>query len=293
MGTPRQRHRVPGCSRVAVVGHRSEPAGYAEWVPSPPLRRYIARVWTSGRVPTSGPVPSVPQASEPVLPDGCIDIIWNGVRLFVAGPDTVPNWADAGGPFAVGLRFRPGMAPLFLNTPAREILDQRLDLELFWTEAGAIGEELADCPNLLRAASVLERRVASLLGGIREPDPAVEAAAVLWAAGGDTAPTAELARRAGVSERQLHRRFLPAVGYGPKLLQRVLRLQAFLSACRDPRPSLAELAARVGYADQAHLNREARALAALTPARLRASRTEVRIVQDAGSPGQLQPPDDT
>jgi hypothetical protein len=45
---------------------------------------------------------------EPVLPDGCMDIIWDGDRLFVAGPDTGPNQTGADGPFAVGVRFSPG-----------------------------------------------------------------------------------------------------------------------------------------------------------------------------------------
>ena len=215
-----------------------------------------------------------------------MDVIWNGTRLFVAGPDTLPNWAGAGGTFAVGLRFRPGMAPLFLNVSARELRDQRLDLGLFWSEAARIEEELADCSGLRRAAGVLERRIASRLGGIGEPDPAVEGAAVLWAAGGDLAPQAELARHAGLSERQLHRRFRAAVGYGPKRLQRVLRLQAFLAACRDPRPSLAELAACVGYADQAHLNRETRALAGLTPARLRSARVASDSFKTPGAPSR-------
>ena len=291
MGAARQRLRVRGWGGVAaltrqtgaVLGPGEEPAGYNEWAPSRPLRRYVACAWTSVRAPVFEPASPVQPVSEPVLPDGGMDIIWNGTRLFVAGPDTAPSWTDAGGAFAVGLRFRPGMAPLFLDTSACETRDQRLDLELFWADAEAVGQELAECSSLRRAATVLERRVASLLGGIREPDPAVETAAALWAAGGGAAPTAELARRAGLSERQLHRRFLPAVGYGPKLLQRILRFQAFLSASRDPRASLAHLAARVGYADQAHLTRETRALAALTPARLRAARTEVRIVQDAGA----------
>jgi AraC-like DNA-binding protein len=40
------------------------------------------------------------------------------------------------------------------------------------------------------------------------------------------------------------------------------------------------LAFRVGYADQAHLSREARILAGRTPAELRAPRVRVRNVQD-------------
>ncbi|HEV7175962.1 MAG TPA: helix-turn-helix domain-containing protein, partial [Solirubrobacteraceae bacterium] len=72
------------------------------------------------------------------------------------------------------------------------------------------------------------------------------------------------------SERQLQRRFLAAVGYGPKMLQRVLRLRRFLATAKfDVALSgLAAAAAGAGYADQAHLTRECRALTGLTPGQL-------------------------
>jgi AraC-like DNA-binding protein len=80
---------------------------------------------------------------------------------------------------------------------------------------------------------------------------------------------AELAWRAGLSERQLHRRCVAAFGYGPKTLDRVLRLQRFLALGRaDPTAGLARLAADAGYADQAHLGHDCRALAGATPAEL-------------------------
>ena len=74
--------------------------------------------------------------------------------------------------------------------------------------------------------------------------------------------------------RQLRRRCHAAVGYGPKTLQRVLRFRRFVSRIDAGLPSgqaahdLAALAVQVGYADQAHLTRECRALAGLTPAAL-------------------------
>jgi len=95
----------------------SGPAGYVEWTAPLPLRRYVVCSWTGGL--RSGGAGS----PEPVLPDGCMDIIWDGERLFVAGPDTVPNPTAAEGPFVVGVRFRPGMGPRFLGVPADELRD--------------------------------------------------------------------------------------------------------------------------------------------------------------------------
>jgi AraC-like DNA-binding protein len=60
-----------------------------------------------------------------------------------------------------------------------------------------------------------------------------------------------------------------AFGYGPKTLDRVLRLQRFLALGRaEPAAGLARLAADAGYADQAHLGHECRALAGATPGEL-------------------------
>jgi AraC-like DNA-binding protein len=89
-------------------------------------------------------------------------------------------------------------------------------------------------------------------------------------------PVAALADAIGLSERQLHRRCLAAFGYGAKTLDRVLRLQRFLEQGRSAhgRPAhgrpggLAQLAADAGYADQAHLAHDCRALADATPAAL-------------------------
>jgi AraC-like DNA-binding protein len=67
-----------------------------------------------------------------------------------------------------------------------------------------------------------------------------------------------------VSERRLRRRFVQAVGYGPATYLRVSRFQRAVALA--PRvPGLAALAAAAGYADQAHLSRDCRALTGLTP----------------------------
>jgi AraC-like DNA-binding protein len=69
---------------------------------------------------------------------------------------------------------------------------------------------------------------------------------------------------AAVSERRLRRRFVQAVGYGPATYLRVSRFQRAVALAPHV-PGLAALAAAAGYADQAHLSRDCRALTGLTP----------------------------
>jgi AraC-like DNA-binding protein len=64
----------------------------------------------------------------------------------------------------------------------------------------------------------------------------------------------------GLSSRQLRRRCLDAFGYPPKVLQRVLRFDAAMRLAWRGVP-FASVAFEAGYADQAHLAREVRALA--------------------------------
>lgn len=245
---------------------------YLEWAPRRELRRHVSCTWVG---PVAGADP------EPVLPDGCMDIIWDGERLFVAGPDTRAVSDDAISRPTVGIRFRPGIGSLFLGPPAFELRDCRLDLSSLWADASSIADRLSATGHVSDARALLEEAVAARLANDPSPDTVVEGAVRAWRMDWRTATPSLLAERAGISERQLHRRFLAAVGYGPTYLRRVLRFQSFLQLSGEPRLGLGELAYRCGYADQAHLNRETAALAGRTPAQLRAVRMrDVRFVQD-------------
>jgi AraC-like DNA-binding protein len=71
-----------------------------------------------------------------------------------------------------------------------------------------------------------------------------------------------------ISQRQLRRRCEAAIGYPPKVLQRIVRFQRILAHARaheQAQPNLALLAAEHGYADQAHLTREFQRLAGRSP----------------------------
>jgi AraC-like DNA-binding protein len=106
-------------------------------------------------------------------------------------------------------------------------------------------------------AGALEEAAAARLAASGGPDPWAPRL-VGWLREGRSVRSA--ADRSGLSERQLHRRCLPLFGYGPKTLGRVLRFDRALALARSGRP-FAEVAADAGYADQAHLSREVRALA--------------------------------
>jgi AraC-like DNA-binding protein len=227
---------------------------YAERAVAPDLRSHLRCSWTT-----------LTRSSGVVLPDGCLDLMWIDGALVVAGPDTgaAPSGLGPGLEIAA-VRFRPGAAPAVLGLPASELRDRRVPLGELWPEATRIQQEVGDTADRVAA---LEAAVRRRLADAPPPDPVALAVAdrLLRRSGGVGA----LAERAGLSERQLHRRCLVAFGYGAKTLDRVLRLQRFLVLGRaDPSAGLAGLAVAAGYTDQAHLGHDCRALAAATPAEL-------------------------
>jgi AraC-like DNA-binding protein len=216
---------------------------------------------------------TVPRGDTPpphrVLPDGCVDLIWRGSDLVVAGPDRGPVMSSIeGGTTVVGLRLRPGVAGPALELPASELSEMRVPLDRVWGPAGAeISERIGAAEDPRARRGLLEETLLARRSGMENPDPLVLAATRRLGRPGSRVRA--LSTTLATSERQLLRRFRAAVGYGPKTLDRVLRFQRFLSrapAIAGGDEGLAWVAADLGYADQAHLTRDCRALSGLTPA---------------------------
>ncbi|MVN74994.1 helix-turn-helix domain-containing protein [Hymenobacter sp. HMF4947] len=75
-----------------------------------------------------------------------------------------------------------------------------------------------------------------------------------------------LAHDAGLSRRQLERRFLTEVGAPPKLYARIVRFNHVLQLlAASPAPSWQDIAYRCGYYDQAHFIREFRFFTGKSP----------------------------
>ena len=251
---------------------------YLEAMPAPALRAHFRCVWMQAIAADSG-------GPATVVPDGCVDILWRNGRLSVAGPDmTASSPVLRPGSTVVGLRFQPGAARAWLGLPMREIVGREVLLEDLWGyRARKLAERLLGAPDPGRQAALLQSLL--LPDRARVASPAAEAAAMIHllhateygAPGSVTALRAELA----LSERTLRRRSEALFGYGPRTLGRILRFQHFQALVHRPGPGslvesdgcedgpigtgLAALAAAAGYADQAHLSREVRALVGMTP----------------------------
>jgi AraC-like DNA-binding protein len=199
-----------------------------------------------------------------VLPDGCMDLLWSGDGIVIAGPDTHAHvFARRPGVAVTGLRFAPGFAPRVIGAPAHTFTNERVPLDTVWRSSlvrrleddlsasddpGAALERLALA--VTRPRHTNERLVDRIIDRVRA-----------------AMPVARIANEVGLSSRQLHRRCLDAFGYGPKTLARVLRMTEALEMARTG-VSFADTAARAGYADQSHLARDVRELAGVSLSQL-------------------------
>jgi AraC-like DNA-binding protein len=245
---------------------------YRELEPSAPLRPFVDRFWVRTNLGCSLPAP------VRILPDGCIDVMVDmasGGHAAVIGAMTRATVFERRDPFClVAARFRPGGAAPFLRVRAHELTDCSVEctsLGLRWLETEAV----ADLQDVGAAVAGLERLLLDQLRSIALPDHRI--AYAIGALSGPRPPSvAEVAREIGWSRQQLGRAFRNQVGLGPKQFGRVARLQRAVDELQHRRQvSLASVAVRLGYFDEAHMDRDFRQLIGVTPRTARASASSI------------------
>jgi AraC-like DNA-binding protein len=171
--------------------------------------------------------------------------------------------------FVWGVRFRAGAFRPFLRAPVASITDRTVGLEsVFDVDPVELRARVAREVDLPGPAPTVER----MLSAARpEADPTVEEIVEIVAtvaADPSITRVAALASAVGVGPRTLQRLFHEYVGAGPKWVIRQYRLlEAAGRIADDGVVGWADLAAQLGYSDQAHLIRDFTAAVGAPPAR--------------------------
>ncbi len=262
---------------------------YREHRVPPPLDAFVECVWF---LRASG---ADTQATQRVLPDGCIELIVHLGDAFVSladGSSPQPASLVVGmltRPIellppamveTIGIRFRPGGAHRFFALPLSELTDSGLALEDLW---GATGRrffaQLGDAARDAARLRIITRELMSRLAHAEsdsDSDRMIDFVLQQLMRSAGRASVSRLASSAGITTRHLQRKFQQRVGVGPKMLARLLRFQNTLRARTANTPiEWARIAVECGYADQSHLIREYTALAGETPASLLAAEGEL------------------
>ena len=222
------------------------------------------RLWSPAPAGTSQYIERLPDATSSLT----FRATARGVDLSVAGAVSRAVYKEPPGQLlAISVIFKPGGAYPFFGVPMHTLADRSVPLEELWgPQARALLARLLGCLDVAQAAERLEQALTARL----EHEAHLElrsAVQVLQAvrrvvSGEHGIDVADLARRVGLSERQLRRVFATAVGIGPKQDLQMLR---FNRAARLTGMSGGELASAAGYYDQAHLISEFQHLARMTP----------------------------
>jgi AraC-like DNA-binding protein len=240
---------------------RGAGAAYRELRPAPDLAAFVACGWV--RV-----VRHAAAQPMPVVPDGCADIITcdDGPPVLV-GPDLHARWpALTDNTVITGLRLRPGALRAVLDGPAVELVDTSIPLIDVSSVARRLHADLYSADTLHDRLALLEQWVRARLRNAARDLAVIHACHLL--ATQPYAEVAEVAAALGWSLRKTHREFIAACGYGPKTMQRILRVQHVMRTvhCARQTPRLIDVAASGGFADQAHMTREFHAITGFTPA---------------------------
>ncbi|MGC0418877.1 helix-turn-helix domain-containing protein [Embleya sp. AB8] len=186
---------------------------------------------------------------------------------FVAGLHDGPAIVEHQG-FQAGIQLdvTPLGAYTLLGLPLSEIADRVVHLDdLPGWAAGPLVDRLESAPDWPARFACLDEVLLRRREQGPEPLPEVVHCWDLIAASAGRIEVTALARETGWSRRHLGARFRETLGLPPKTVARVLRFQHAITLLDGPPRSWAQLAAEAGYYDQAHFNRDFKALAGCTP----------------------------
>jgi AraC-like DNA-binding protein len=192
---------------------------------------------------------------------------------FVAGLDDAAGLTKHDGAHC-GMRIdlTPLGARRLFGVPMSELAGRIVALpDLLPREHLNLLDRLRDLPSWDARFELLERVLAQPLAASDTQRHAVGWAAECIEASAGSVDIGGLVRKLGYSHKHTLRLFREHVGMTPKLFARLVRFDRVRQAiCSGGTPNLAEVAARLGYSDQAHLVREVRHFSGATPSGLRA-----------------------
>jgi AraC-like DNA-binding protein len=231
---------------------------YREFAPPDRLKQFVECFWTVD--------PANALQEYPVLPDGCVDIVYSpgvarGLQL-VGTMTTARRFAISAGDVQFGVRFRPAMSRSFLPLPGPETLDKAIALSDIWDACGSrLNQQISEAQSVRQCIDLIEERLAN-----PRDITVVQLICTSIVEQAGQVRIDDVAFQAGFSTRQLRRLFLEQVGLSPKHFCRIIRFRSSVSRLSERGPAdWAQMALECGYYDQAHLINEFRQFSGYTP----------------------------
>jgi AraC-like DNA-binding protein len=204
--------------------------------------------------------------------DGTVDMLPDGGRFtaMVGGLHDAPALIAQGEPqTGIQLRLTWRGARALLGVRAGDLAAEVVDLNaLLGRRTGSLIDRLACAPDWPERFAVLDAEldaVAERGSADRGVRPEIGYAWDRLEESSGNLRIADLADEVGWSRRHLAGKFREETGLAPKAVARLMRFERACDRLRGPaRPPIAQVAADLGYVDQAHLSRDFRDLAGQT-----------------------------
>ncbi|MEQ1762254.1 MAG: helix-turn-helix domain-containing protein [Pyrinomonadaceae bacterium] len=219
---------------------------------------------------------------EPVLPDGCPEIVFNLADRF----QRIPTYGDVetqasaivsgqirsrllirptGRVSLFGVRFRPNAAMGFLGVAMSSLTDQVVPLsDVIGGLSGELESRIGETANFEERVAIVE----SALGSRRSNGDASIVAGLteMITESGGRMSVMELVDRSGVGERRIERMFDKYVGVSPKVFSRIVRFRSVVRSIEAADSfGLLDTALSFGYFDQSHMIHEFNEFAGTSP----------------------------
>ena len=244
------------------------PMETAAIAPSAALRPYIQRFliveytsgWSSTLLPGTGLVAAFRFKGQCLLngtkaPNALVTGIWDRTRTLV----------HAGNCANVLAMFTPTGAAAFLREPVEHLFNGTMPYasEVRRSQLDLVEEQISESANHESRVRALEHFLLQRLGH-RTPDPLISFAVDRIRATRGSMRIEHLARRTGLSQSALERRFRREVGTSPKKFAALVRLRQVVRL-RRAGASFTQIAHAAGYADQSHFIKDFRRFTSETP----------------------------
>ena len=245
--------------------------------PASPLSEYVEFMW---RAANSGALPS----RQRVYPNGAMALVIHlkkpTVTYFIdndpytfrvpllAGPYSRSFEIDPSQSTAViGVLFRPGVGRILFPIAPHELHNTDIALSEFCPGAAdRLLNDVCSAPSEHAQFLVVEQYFIRKLANAAPIHPVVRYAVEQLSCDSRVRSVRKIQLDTGLSHTRFIQLFREHVGLTPKLFRRVRRFHALLDQITKGIPvNWAQLAAQCGYFDQAHLIRDFRAFAGITP----------------------------
>ncbi|MFB1298237.1 helix-turn-helix domain-containing protein [Mycobacterium sp. pW049] len=200
------------------------------------------------------------------------------LRSFVAGLTDGPVLVGhAGSARCLQVDLTPLGARRVLGVPLSELANRSVPIEAVLGRGGAdLVQRIGDAATWQERFALVDAALAARLADAGDIDAEVAWSLGRIVASGGTTAIGALATELGWSHRKFIARYRDTVGLPPKVVARIVRFERACARLREG-AGPAAAAAECGYFDQAHLSRDVREFAGITPSELRDT---VNSVQD-------------